>query len=110
MPRALPRDRSAPIMVPECEAAKMRPTGRSGSSKAALAVISAFERRSTTPRLEGPTTRMPVAAQISRRRVTRAAPMSPASVKPSASSVATLTPSRPDSATASTEASVGATT
>ena len=42
-PRALPRDISAPIMVPECEAKKMRPTGMSGSAKAALAVsISAF--------------------------------------------------------------------
>ncbi len=97
-------------MLPECDAAKIRPVGSSGSSKAALAVISAFERRSTTPRLDGPTTRMPVSAQIARSLATRASPAAPASVKPSARSVATLTPSRPDSATASTEASVGATT
>ena len=47
-------------MPPECEAAKMRPTGRSGSSNAALAVRKVLCRRSTTPRLDGPTRRVPV--------------------------------------------------
>ena len=60
MPRALPRESSEPIMLPECEAAKMRPAGNSFSSKAALAVSIALVRRSTMPRLDGPTTRMPV--------------------------------------------------
>ena len=59
-PLALPRDISAPIMVPECEPTKMRPTGMSGSAKAALAVSITPSRRLTTPRLDGPTTRMPV--------------------------------------------------
>ena len=109
MPRALPRDSSAPIMLPECEAAKMRPTGRSVSSNAALAVSIALARRSTTPRLDGPTRRMPVVAQMSRSRASRAAPSAPVSAKPSASTVATLTPSRPHSSTASIAASVGVT-
>ena len=68
MPRALPRVSSAPIRLPLWEAAKMRPTGKSVSSKAALAVSIALVRRSTTPRLDGPTRRMPVRAQVSRRR------------------------------------------
>ena len=59
---ALPRDISAPIMVPECEAKKVRPTGMSGSAKAALAVSITPSRRLTTPRLDGPITRMPVSA------------------------------------------------
>ena len=109
MPRALPRDSSEPIMLPECEAAKKRPVGKSFSSKAALAVSIARVRRSTMPRLDGPTTRMPVLAQMSRSRATRMSPHSPASVKPSASTVATLTPSLPHSATASIAASVGVT-
>jgi hypothetical protein len=37
-PFCLPRDIRAPIMVPECEATNRRPTGMSGSAKAALAV------------------------------------------------------------------------
>ena len=64
-PRALPRDISAPIMVPECEAKKVRPTGMSGSAKAALAVSITPSRRLTTPRLEGPISRMPVSAATS---------------------------------------------
>ena len=87
----------------------MRPAGKSGSSKAAFAVSMALLRRSTTPRLEGPTRRMPVRAQVSRRRLSRASPSAPVSAKPSASTVATLTPRRPHSSTASTAASVGVT-
>ena len=108
--RALPRDSSAPIMVPLCEAAKMRPTGRSFSSKAAFAVSITPSRRLTTPRLEGPTMRRPVLATTSRKRASRASPAGPASAKPSARTVATLTPSRPHSSIASTAASVGVTT
>src|SRR6266545_3269953 len=67
MPRALPRDMSVPMRLPLCEAAKMRPAGRSGSSKAAFAVSMVRVRRSTTPRLDGPTMRRPVRAQVSRR-------------------------------------------
>jgi len=95
VPRALPRDISAPIMLPLCEAAKTRPSGKSFSSKAAFAVSITRVRRSTTPRLEGPTMRMPVRAQVSRRRVSRAMPSAPASAKPSASTVATLDAERP---------------
>ena len=73
-PRALPRESSAPIRLPLWEAAKMRPAGKSGSSKAAFAVSMALLRRSTTPRLEGPTRRMPVRAQVSRRRLSRTSP------------------------------------
>ena len=64
-PRALPRDISAPIMVPECEAKNVRPTGMSGSAKAALAVSITPSRRLTTPRLDGPMRRMPVSAATS---------------------------------------------
>ena len=74
MPRALPRETSAPIMLPLCEAAKMRPTGRSASANAALAVSSTLSRRLTTPRLDGPTMRMPVCAQMSLSRASRASP------------------------------------
>ena len=97
-------------MLPECEATKMRPAGRSGSSKVGLAVSIAWVRRSTTPRLDGPTTRMPVSATIARSRASRAMPSGPDSAKPSASTVATLTPSRPHSATAAMAASVPVTT
>ena len=38
----LAAERNVPIIPPECDAAKMRPTGRSGSSNAALAVNSAL--------------------------------------------------------------------
>ncbi len=110
MPRALPRVSSAPIMLPEWEAAKMRPTGKSFSSKAAFAVSIALLRRSTMPRLDGPTMRSPVRAQTSRSRVSRANPFGPTSAKPSASTVTTLTPSSPHSTTASTASSVGVTT
>ena len=72
---ALPRDISAPIMVPECEATKMRPTGMSGSAKAALAVSITPSRRLTTPRLDGPISRMPVSAATSRSRCSRATPV-----------------------------------
>jgi hypothetical protein len=48
-------------------------------------------------------------AQVSRRRLSRASPAPPASANPSASTVATLTPRRPHSSTASTAASVGVT-
>ncbi len=96
-------------MLPECEAANTRPTGKSFSSKQALAVSIALLRRSTMPRLDGPTTRMPVLRQISVSRATRISPQAPASAKPSASTVATLTPMRPHSATASMAASVGVT-
>ena len=97
-------------MLPLWEAAKMRPTGNSFSSKAAFAVIIALLRRSTMPRLDGPTKRSPVRAQTSRSRSSRAMPTAPTSAKPSASTVATLTPISPHSATASTAASVGVTT
>ena len=50
-----------------------------------------------------------VLQQISPNRASRAAPSSPASAKPSASTVATFTPSRPHSSTASIAASVGVT-
>jgi hypothetical protein len=106
-PRALPRDISAPIMVPECEATKMRPTGMPLSAKAALAVSITPSRKFTTPRLDGPTTRIPVAAATSRSRCSRAAPSAPVSEKPAARMVAILTPARPHSATASITPSVG---
>jgi hypothetical protein len=69
----------------------------------------ALLRRSTTPRLEGPDEAMPVRAQVSRRRVRAASPSRAVSAKPSASTVATLTPERPHSSTAATAASVGVT-
>jgi hypothetical protein len=106
MPRAKPRESSAPIMPPLCEAAKMRPAGSGCSSKAALAVSITWAHRFTTPRLDGPTMRRPVRAVTSRSCATRAKPSGPASPKPSASTVATFTPSRPHSRTASTAASV----
>ena len=106
-PRALPRDISAPIMVPECEAKNVRPTGMSGSAKAALAVSSRPSRRFTTPRLDGPMMRMPVSAATSFRRCSRATPSAPVSEKPAARMVAILTPALPHSATASITASVG---
>src|SRR5919204_541834 len=34
-PRALPRERNVPIMPPECDPAKMRPTGRSARPRTA---------------------------------------------------------------------------
>ena len=110
MPRALPRERNVPIMPPECDAAKMRPTGRSFSSNAALAVRKVLWRRSTTPRLDGPTMRVLVSATISRSRASRATPSAPTSAKPLASAVTTGTPSRPHSSIASIVASVFATT
>ena len=58
-----------------CRNARRRRCGRPAgpvSSKAALAVSIARVRRSTMPRLDGPTTRMPVVAQMSRSRATRA--------------------------------------
>ncbi len=58
-------------LPPECEAAKIRPAGRSGSSKAAFAVRNVLCRMSTIPRLDGPTMRMPVFAAISRSRASR---------------------------------------
>ena len=58
-------------------------------------------RRSTTPRLDGPTMRVLVLATISRSRASRAAPSAPASAKPLASAVTTGTPSRPHSSIAS---------
>ena len=106
-PLALPRDISAPIIVPECEPTKMRPTGMSGSAKAALAVSITPSRRLTTPRLDGPITRMPVSPATSRRRCSRAVPSAPVSEKPAARMVAIFTPARPHSATASITASVG---
>src|SRR6266545_1826564 len=54
VPRAFPRDISAPIMLPLWEAAKMRPSGKSFSSKAAFAVSMTRVRKSTTPRLDRP--------------------------------------------------------
>ena len=108
-PRALPRDSQVPIRLPECDAAKIRPVGRSTSSKAALAVSIALWRRSTTPRLDGPTRRMPVRAQISRSAASRASPASPASAKPFARIVATRTPRAPQASTAATAPSVGVT-
>ena len=83
-PLALPRDISAPIIVPECEATKVRPTGMSGSANAALAVSITPSRRLMTPRLDGPTMRMPVSAATSRRRCSRATPSAPVSEKPAA--------------------------
>ena len=77
---------------PECEAAKMRPTGRSGSSNAALAVRNVLCRRSTTPRLEGPTSRVPESFRSCLIRVSRAVPSAPVSLKPLASAVTTGTP------------------
>ncbi len=109
MPQARPRDRNVPIMPPLCEAPKILPTGRSGSSNAALAVMSAPLRRSTMPRLDGPTMRIPVERTISVSRLSRARPMSPASANPSESTVATATPARPHASIASIAASVGAT-
>ena len=58
-----------------CRCARPRRCGRPAgpvSSNAALAVSSALARRSTTPRLDGPTMRMPVRAAISRSRASRA--------------------------------------
>ena len=109
MPRALPRDRNVPIMPPECEAAKMRPTGRSGSSNAALAVRNVLCRRSTTPRLDGPTRRVPESFRSCLIRVSRAVPSAPVSLKPLASAVTTGTPMRAHSSIASIVASVDAT-
>ena len=60
----------------------------------------------STPRLEGPTMRMPVRATISRRRASRRAPSPPASLKPAARIVATFTPQAPHSSTASMASSV----
>ena len=96
-------------MLPLWEATKVRPTGRSRSSSAALAVSIDLVRRSTTPRLDGPTTRIPVRAQSARSRASRARPSGPASAKPSASTVATFTPNSAHSSTASTAGSVGST-
>src|SRR5215213_8573653 len=101
MPRALPRDRNVPIMPPECDAAKMRPTGRSGSSKAALAVRNVLCRRSTTPRLDGPTRRVPESFRSCLIRVSRAVPSAPVSLKPLASAVTTGTPMRAHSSISS---------
>ena len=106
IPRALPRENSEPIMPPECEATKMRPARMSGSSKVGLPVSIARLRRSITPQLDGPTSRMPVSATIARSRASRATPSGPASAKPSASTVAIFTPRLPHSATASTACSV----
>ena len=65
-------------------------------------------RRSTTPRLDGPTMRSAGLGARSRAAALRArSPSAPASAKPSASTVAILTPIRPHSATASIAASVG---
>ena len=110
MPRALPRDSSVPIMPPECEAAKMRPTGRPGSSKAALAVSKVLCRISTTPRLDGPIRRVPEVLSSALIRASRATPSAPVSLKPLASAVTTGTPSRAHSSIAAMVASVGATT
>ena len=104
-PRALPREAARRSC---CRCGRRRrcgPTGSSASSKAAFAVSIALLRRSTTPRLDGPTRRMPVRAHISRSRASRATPGAPVSAKPSASTVATRTPSRPHSSTASIAAS-----
>ena len=77
-----------------CRYARRRRCARPASpvsSKAALAVSMALVRRSTTPRLDGPTRRRPVRAQISRSARSRARRLrAPASAKPSASTVATL--------------------
>ena len=94
-------------MLPECEAAKMRPTGKSFSSKAAFAVIidlraqidDAEARRSDDANAGG-------RDRSSRSRASRAMPSAPVSAKPSASTVAIFTPSRPHSSTAATAASV----
>ena len=110
MPQALPRDKSVPIMPPLCEAAKMPPTGRSGSSKAAFAVSIMPLRRLTMPRLDGPTMRIPVDATISASRASRARPAGPASAKPSVSTVATATPARPHASIAAMTPSAGVTT
>ena len=96
-------------MPPLWEAPKIFPTGRSGSSNAALAVSSAPLRRLTMPRLDGPTMRMPVDRTISVSRLSRAMPAAPASAKPSDNTVATATPRRPHASIASIAASVGAT-
>jgi len=109
MPFDLPRDISAPIIVPECEATQVRPTGMSGSANAAFAVSITPSRMLITPRHDGPTMRMPVSDATSRRRCSRAMPSAPVSEKPAARMLAILMPALPQSRTVSTTASVGTT-
>ena len=110
MPRALPRDASAPIMLPLCEATNSPPTGRSGSAKAALAVSTIRWCRFTRPRLLGPSSRVPDPWTSACSRACFAAPAAPASPKPPASTVMAGMPRRTPSATASTAPSVGSST
>ena len=106
-PRALPRETSAPIMLPLCEATNTLPVGRSGSANAALAVKVSPLAGLTTPRLLGPSTRTPVVRQSSCSAASRNTPSGPDSANPLAKTVTSLTPSRAHSFTVSSTLSVG---
>ena len=97
-------------MLPDWDTASVLPTSGSGSAKAALAVSISPLRTLTTPRLLGPTTRVPEPAIIDRRVAVSAWPSGPLSVKPSARIVTTDTPSSTHSARMPGTCAVGAIT
>ncbi len=106
-PRALPRETSAPIMLPLCEATNTLPWGMSGSANAALAVSTRPLRGLTTPRLLGPRMRRPLSRAMACSWRSRSTPSAPDSEKPLARMVTSFTPSRAHSRTVSTTVSVG---
>lgn len=79
-------------MLPDWDSTNTSPAGRSGSAKIALAVSRRSRRRSTRPRLLGPSTRtLPGPAALSNA-ARRAVATVPVPAKPSLSTVATGMP------------------
>ncbi len=106
-PRASPRDRSVPSMVPLCDTKLVVPAGKDSISRTAFAESATRPGTSMRPMLLGPSSRTPSARARAASRPWRAAPLLPASAKPPASTVTTFTPRAPQSSSAPSTDSLG---
>jgi hypothetical protein len=99
-PRAAPRDRSVPSIVPLCETMLVFPPGSFSMSSTAFTLSASRAGTLITPMLFGPSSRTPSSRARSTSRRCRFSPSGPASAKPPLKMLATATPRLPQSSSA----------